>query len=298
MSARNSCALLLVLAACGGSSDGGIAGDPSGGSSGGGGGSGAPPPATTPPGTPPAAGGPQVTVRVHGSTAAFANPDGFSGETPTRQIVAIKSLRLLRTPDDPSPVVVFDLGASPKEADLLAPDATEVAKVTIATLPAGVFTRAKVGVSYVRYSVGATLHSDFGPVVGRYDNEQALSDGAILDGMTRKKGYFRYSFAVDTTTYGTLEGDNAPTPVATSAGGISMDMSGPETFYAFPVGIAIDPTVSHDQDALFEVNVDKSFRWQDQDKPGYAAGVFDTTATEFEPVMAFGANSFVLTLTP
>jgi len=239
-----------------------------------------------------------VTVRVQGSTAPFTNPDGFSGETPTKQIVAIKSLRLLRTPDDPSPVVVFDLGASPKEADLLAADATEVAKVTIATLPAGVFTRAKVGVSYVRYSVDATLHSDLGPVPGRYDNEQALSDGAILEGSARKKGFFRYSFAVGSVTYGTLEGDNAPTPVATSAGGISMDMSGPETFYAFPVGIAIDPNVTHDQDALFEVNVDTRFRWQDEDKPGYAPGVFDTTATAFEPVMAFGANSFVLTLSP
>jgi len=208
----------------------------------------------------------------------------------------VKSLYLLRTPDDANPVKVFDLGTSPKEADLVTGATTELAAVPISTLTAGVYTRAKVGVAYVKHSVNGRLHSDVATVDGHYDNVQVLSDGTVLDGATRKKGFFRYSFAVGTTTYGTLEGDDAPTPVATSAGGITMDMSGPETFYVFNVGVALDPKIDHDQTALVEVNVDDSFRWQDENKPGYSKDVFDTTPTLFEPVMAFGANSFVLTL--
>lgn len=286
---------IAALAACGGTTAGVSGSDPLD-PGGGGGGSGTTPgatPGSTPGATPPV-GGHTVTIQMRGSTAPFAHADGFAGETPTKELIAVKSLRLLRTVDDPAPVVVFDLGASPVEADLLSGATTTLAKVPIAGLPAGVFTRAKVGVSYVRYSVDAQLHAQGTAVAGRYDNEQVLSDGAVIDGQTRKKGWFRYSFAIGTNTYGTLEGDDAPTPVATTAGGIGMDMSGPETFYAFPVQLAIEPAQPIDWVALFEVNVTDNFRWQDQPQPGYQTGVFDTTPSTFEPVMAFGANSFAL----
>jgi hypothetical protein len=46
----------------------------------------------------------------------------------------------------------------------------------------------------------------------------------------------------------------------------------------------------------FEVNVHESYRWEDQDQPGYAKGVFDSTASTFEPVKAFGASRFQLLL--
>lgn len=77
------------------------------------------------------------------------------------------------------------------------------------TLPAGVFTIAKAGVAYVRYSVAARMHS-IASVDGQYDNVQSLSDGAVIDGVTRDKGWFRYSFSSGGTTYGTLEGGDAP----------------------------------------------------------------------------------------
>jgi hypothetical protein len=77
-----------------------------------------------------------------------------------------------------------------------------------------------------------------------------------------------------------------------------MDMSGPETFYVFPVALAVDPKSNVGRDVLFTANVFESFRWQDEPKPGYASGVFDTTESTFEPVMAFGANAFALTVTP
>lgn len=241
-----------------------------------------------------------MTITMRGSTAPFAHADGYAGETPRKQIVAIKSLWLYRSPSDPNPLKVFDHGDHPVEVELVSGKTFELAKIAARSLPAGVFTLAKSGASYVKYAVDARMHGGtaFGALDGYYDNQQALSDGAVIDGKKKKKGDFRYSFVAGGTTIGTLEGENAPTPVATSAGGITMDMSGPETFYLFPVQMAVDPYVAKDQRVELELNVHQSFRWQDQTLPGYATGVYDTTPSTFEPVMAFGANAFRLSIGP
>jgi hypothetical protein len=296
---------LPLLIACGGS-DAGVddwttpspSPNPSGSSS-----SGAPDPnAPNPSGTnaPPDPGGPRVTITMHGSTASFAHKDGFAGQTPRKQIVAVKSLYLLRTANDPNPVKVFDHGDKAVEVELVSGKPVELATIAAKSLPAGVFTMAKSGASYVKYAVDARMHSGtvYGAIDGHYDNVQALSEGAVIDGVKKKKGDFRYSFIADATgaTLGSLEGENAPTPVATTSGGIGMDMSGPETFYVFPINMAVDPNVATDQVVDFELNVDKSFRWVDQSQPGYTTGTYDTTPTQFEPVMAFGANAFNLTV--
>jgi hypothetical protein len=291
-----------LLVACGGSNAG--VDDPSGPSPSGDPSSPSSPqdPGTEDPGTttPPDPGGPRVTITMHGSTAPFAHQDAFAGETPRKQIVAIKSLYLLRSATDPNPVQVFDHGDKAVEVELVSGKTVELAKVAAKSLPAGVFTVAKSGASYVKYAVDARMHSGtvYGAIDGYYDNVQALSDGAVIDGAKKKKGDFRYSFVANATgaTVGSLEGENAPTPVATSGGGISMDMSGPETFYVFPINMAVDPNVATDQLVDFELNVDKSFRWVDQSMPDYTAGTYDTTPTQFEPVMAFGANTFKLTM--
>ena len=291
---------LIALTACGGTST--IADpvepppDP------GGAGEGSKPPETTAPSAPgdedpSTVTGPRVTIAVRGSTAPFAHGDAWSGETPKKQVVAIRSLWLLRSPTDPNPVQVFDHGSGAAEADLVSNATTEVASVVAKTLPAGVFTVAKAGVAYVRYSVEARMHSLMS-VDGQYDNVQSLSDGAVIDGVTRDKGWFSYSFSSNGTTYGTLEGDDAPVPAVATNGGLTLDTSGPQSFYVFPVQVAIDPDVAVDHEVLLELNVHESFRWQDQNVAGYSAKVFDTTPYAFEPVMAFGANAFTLTIAP
>jgi hypothetical protein len=254
------------------------------------------PPGTTPPGTPPAT-GPRVLIKMRGSTAAFTHVDAFSGSTPKKQVVAIRSLLLLRSPTDPNPVQVFDHGAKSVEADLVTGKTIDIASVVAKTLPAGVFTVAKAGVAYVRYTVDARMHSVV-TVDGQYENVQALSDGAVIDGVTKDKGHFRYSFVANGMTYGTLEGEDAPTPAVTGSGGVSLDTSGPQAFYVFPIQLAIDPNITKDHEVMLELNVHESFRWQDQAGLGYAPKVFDTTPSSFEPVMAFGANAFKLTVGP
>lgn len=279
------CCLVPLAAACGGSS----ADVPAG------------PGTETPanPGEPPPSSSSEatITIAMRGSTEPFTHADAYAGQTPRKQITAVKSLWLYRSPTDTAPLRVFDHGDAPVEVDLVTEDEVVVATVPVASLTSGRYTFAKVGVSYVKYAVDATMH---GPVTvsGFYDNVQALSDGAIVDGTKRKRGWHRYSFVSGGMTLGTTEGENAPTPIATSGGGISMDMSGPETFYAFAVDVTIDDRSSLDHLASFVVNVHESFRWQDQPYPGYTAGVFDTTPATFEPVMAFGASAFSLTVTP
>jgi hypothetical protein len=245
----------------------------------------------------PAADGPRVSIMVRGTTAPFAHADRLSGATPTKQIVALRSLYLLRSPTDANPVKVFDHGADAVEADLITGAPTEVATVVAKTLPAGVFTVAKAGVAYVRYSVRARMHSVVA-LDGHYDNVQSLSDGAVIDGVVRDKGHFRYAFVSNGVTYGTLEGEDAPVPAVVSSGGLTLDTSGAQSFYVFPVQLAIDPNVAMDHEVLLELNVRESFRWQDQTAVGYAPGVFDTTPYTFEPVVAFGANSFSLAIGP
>jgi hypothetical protein len=292
-------ASLSLLVACSGASAG--VGDPTGPApdgSGSGTGSASPAgPDGTPTPTPAPAdpGGPRVTIRAKGSFADFAYADGFSGETAKVQIAAIKTLYLLRSADDPSPVKVFDLGDSPALVDYATGEPATLATVALRSIPDGVYRRAKLGVSYVRYSVAARMHAGALPVDGQFDNVQALSDGAKIEGAVHKKGWYRYAFSAYGTTYGSREGDDAPTPATTTTGGVELDLSGNESFYAFPVDVAVDTSVTVDQDVLFEANVKDAFRWQDQALAGYAAGVFDATPSSYEPVMSFGASSYTVT---
>lgn len=278
---------LMLTVACGG--EAGTVGPAPGGSSGsgtssGGSGSGSEDPS-----------GPRLTLALRGSIEPVAHADAFASQTPSRQIVAVKSLWLYTSASDPSPVKVLDLGARSVETDLVTGATSEIGTVALRSLPAGTYTLAKVGTAYVRYSVASRMHAAL-TADGRYDNVQALSDGAVIDGQTHQKGWYRYQFSVGATPYGVLEGENAPVPQLPGSGGIALDSSGAESFYVFPTLVVIDPTVTSDQRVVCEVNVHESFRWQDQALAGYAARVYDTTPTSFEPVMAFGANAFSLKL--
>ena len=236
-----------------------------------------------------------ITLRVRGSTAPFAHDDGASGETPLAQAIAIRSLTLFRTAGDPSPVQVYDLGAAAVECGLGDGADTFVTKVPLASLPAGTFTVARVGVSHVRYKVAATMHTSGISVAGAYDNVQALSEGAIVDGQARAKGWYRFAFTANGTEYGAITGAGI---LPTSSGPtFTLDTSGSVAAYVFPIVLAIDPTGKKDLTVAFEANTFEDFRWKDEageTSAGYAPGVFDTTPTSYESVTSFGANGFRL----
>lgn len=241
--------------------------------------------------------GAQVTLALRGSVTPVAHADGFSSQTPLRQGVAVNSLWLLKGPNDPNPLKVADLGAVSVETDLVSGKTNDIATVALSSLPAGTYTIAKVGVAYVRYRIAARLHDGIA-TDGRYNNVEALSDGVLVDGKTRTKGWFRSEFGIGDTTYASTESNDAPLPQLPSSGGMTLETTGPTSFYVFPMNVTIDPNEPKDQRVVCEVNVHESFRWQDQTQPDYAAKVFDTTPTTYEPVMSFGASAFSLSLEP
>ena len=296
----------LLAAACGGST-GAVPDGPGGpGASSGGSGSGMEDPGASSggPGSSGSSGssgkpgpGPQITLALRGSTAPVAHADSFSSQTPLRQGVAVSSLWLYKTADDPAPLKVADLGAASVETDLVSGKTNDIATVALRSLPAGTFTIAKIGVAYVRYRIAARLHNGVA-TDGRYDNLEALSDGTVIDGTPRMKGWYRSQFGIGDTTYATYEDNNAPLPQLPSGGGLTLETKGPKSFYVFPMNVTIDPSETKDQRIVCEINVHESFRWQDQAQAGYASKVFDTTPTTYEPVMSFGASAFDLVLEP
>ena len=49
---------------------------------------------------------------------------------------------------------------------------------------------------------------------------------------------------------------------------------------------------------VFTANTYEDFHWTDQTDPGYTTGVFDITATSYEPVTQLGANSATVSIGP
>jgi hypothetical protein len=242
--------------------------------------------------------GAQVTLSLRGTTTPVPHSDGFSSQTPASQYVAVKSLWLLKSKDDPSPLKVLDLGTNAVETDLVGGKTNDIGTVALKSLPAGTYTIAKIGVAWVRYRVRARIHSYGVATDGRYDNVEALSDGVVVDGQTRSKGWFRSEFGVGETVYGAYEAADAPLPQLAASGGMTLETKGPDSFYVFPMHVTIDPSATKDQRIVCEVNVHESFRWQDQQQADYTAKVFDTTPTTYEPVMSFGASALALFLEP
>ncbi len=240
-------------------------------------------------------GAPRVIIDVRASTAPIAHDAATSGQTPQAQSLAIRSLTLLRTPDDPAPYVVFDYGADSREADLIGAASTEVASVPAATLRAGSYTVARCGVAFVRYRIASTMHAFAQNVPGAFQNLHVLSDAVQVDGQARNRGHYEFSFEASMGAAPVaLRGDDGVIPSVPSGAPFTLDLSTPDAAYVFPVALLIPEQVSTDYRVTFELNTHENFRWTDVAQPDYAAGVFDATPTSFEPVVAFGANSFAL----
>lgn len=253
------------------------------------------PPAGGPASPSPAApGGPYVSLHVRGTEAPVAHQAGTAGQTPTAQRLAFKSLTLFATREDAAAdrdgYAVYDL-ATPVEAGVGQGEDTVITKLPIRSLRAGHYTAARVRVAYVRYAVRSTMHSLGFAVPGEFENVQVLANDTVLDGQVRPKGYYRYTFRSPQTGPVSVEGTDAPVPLTTGLGGISLEARADGLSYVVPVDLSIDTAVSYDLHAIYEVNTHENFRWRDEAMPGYAAGVYDTTPTSFEPVVSFGANS-------
>lgn len=237
---------------------------------------------------------PGLALHVRATDAAFPHADGLAGQTPTMARVGIVGLVLSRGEDDPSPWVVFDRGTSFVDTPLDPGSDTRVAAVPASQLRPGVYTRAQVFVTHVAFRVASVMHVTGAAVPGVFDDVQALADGVVLGGAPRASGWYRYTFlAGGTTPAGTLEGTAAPLP-RVDAGPFRLVVEGGRARYEWPVTVVVTPETRGK--AVLTVNVHEDFRWRDQQAPGFAPKVFDTTPTSFEPVESFVGNAYTLTL--
>jgi hypothetical protein len=236
-----------------------------------------------------------VTIHLKATTAAFPHSDGLSGQTPSDQRLAIRSLSLGSSADDPAPWIVFDLGTKAVLAGVNDGDDTVIATVPASAVKPGSYAYAKVGVAYVQYSVAATVHTDGLSVPGTFHNVEVLSNDTVIDGSSYAAGHSTFTFVVGSQTYGPVTEMLAPVPM--SAGlGITLSVVDGQAAYGFPMSLDVAPPDGETALTML-ANTNEDFRWMDQNKTGYAPGVFDVSPpTSFEPVEQFGANSLTLSV--
>jgi hypothetical protein len=236
-------------------------------------------------------------VWVRTDTAPFPHADGLSGQTARDAYQGIRRIELLRSADDPDPLVLIDHGDSYVEAGYNDGDETLVGTVPLSRLRSGRYTVGRNVVTHSRYRVDAIMHVGGLVMPGEFDNVQVLSDGTLIDGTVRPQSWFRYVFRSGGMDY-PLEGLGAPLPTDPTTGGFRLVLEGGEAAYYYPIDITIDGGIDRDIDVVLQVNMHDAFRWEDQALPGYAGGVFDTTPAASEPVRRFGANRLLVSVEP
>lgn len=235
-----------------------------------------------------------VTIRVRATAAPVVHDDAWAGQTPRDYYAGLRSLTLIDETGRHPDLVVFDLGPDHVEAGWNDGDESTIAVVSVDSLHYGTFTRARVGVSHLRFTVDATIHAMGIAAAGEIEAIQVLSDGTELDGQVRDRGWWRYVFHWAGMQFPAGGETGAPVAQPPPGGAIEVVVEGDETAVYFPASVLVDPTVQNDVTAALEVNVHESFRWEDQELPGYASGVFDAAPPELEPIRQLGVNSYTL----
>ncbi len=239
--------------------------------------------------------GPQVIIHVRATTEPFTHTDSLAGQTPRQHIYGIRALSLYRTAADPAPLLLFDHGNNFVEAPLANGSDTVVGRVAAATLPDDTFTMGRVVLSHIGYHVDAVMHASGNNLPGTFRNLHVFGNNVLLDAQTFQRGDYRYVFSSIAGDF-TQQGANGPLPSVSAANGVSLVQEGDEVVLYLPANIVTSPDVQADVNVSFTLNTDKCFRWQDQEVAGNALNVFDTTPGSTEPVLKFGANSYLVTM--
>lgn len=234
--------------------------------------------------------GARVYVHLRANGEPVEHTPGTAGQTPRDWLSGVRSLHLLRTRDDPDPVLIFSHGDGYVEASYADGADTVVGSAPIESLEPRTYTWARAVHTHVRFTVDVVLHSGFGPMAGEARDLVVLSDRTTIDGVERSRGFYRYVFTTAGTEYPLEGSDPSLTPM--DGGGFDVEVEDGETAYYFPALVETRDDLTGDVHLIFEVNVHQGFRWQDQDEPGYAEGVFDASTSGTEPVTQTGANTY------
>jgi hypothetical protein len=240
--------------------------------------------------------GPRVYVRINAVQTPTGSPSA-SQETPTDQRVGILGITLEKSASDPSPLVVVHR-ATPIDTPYNAGSSTLIGSVAASDLVAGTYAVVRVPVAYVHFTVGATAHYDGLTLAGDLTDVISLTAGTTIAGAVRDRGWYSSTFAGGGKTYPTTTGEDSAFAQPGVHSGIGLDLGGAVAAYVFPLTLTIPATITEDMEIVFTANTYEDFHWTDQTEPGYVAGVFDVSATSYEPVTQLGANSATVTIAP
>jgi len=229
-----------------------------------------------------------VNVHLTATAEPWKHNDGLAGQTPHGAVTGIRSLTLLDTGGRLDPLVVFDLGTEHVAAPQDPGSDTVVATVPVSGLVLGAYDRARVGVSFIQFSVMATAHLDPLQQMGPLEAVYVLADDTMFDGAVRQLGWSRF-------TFGSVAINN-PVEIPAPPRGSPFDLIEVDgaSFLEFDVSLLVDPSIDNDVNVTLQLNVHESFRWQDIERMG-DEDAFDITPTTFEPVLRVGANDYSLT---
>lgn len=231
-----------------------------------------------------------VYIHLRSTHADVPHAPATSGQTPREWTSGIRSLHLLRTEDDPAPVLVFSHGDDFVEASYADGADTIVGYVSASELSPGTYTWARVVHTHVRFTIDATLHTSLGPAPGALEDLIVLSDRTTLDGIEHTRGHYEYVFRTGGMEYPAQGEGWEVAPIA--GGGFYTRVENGETAYYFPAYLEVTGDLTEDQHLIFEVNVHEGFRWTEQTYPGFTVGAFDTTPVSTEPIVQAGANGY------
>lgn len=244
----------------------------------------------------PDAGEPVLTIRIKASTAPFPHSDGYAGQTARGTLGGCRSISLLKSRNDPNPLVLFNHGADPVEVGYDDGNDTQVATVPARGLAEGHYVLGRLVQTHSRYQVDATSHLLGTSTDGYFDDVLVMSNGTRVDGQMRDAGYYHFVFH-----HGAEEeiymGDNWQIAVWSTTAGAEAVVEDGEWAVYFPVDLDVSQADWANKTMSILVNMDHAMRWIDNPLGlGYRADVWDVELPVFEPVMQFGGNQFDVTV--
>lgn len=234
-----------------------------------------------------------LSIVVTGDATPIDFDDGSTGQTPTNYFMGLQRFDLMRSAQDPAPVIVFDHGTEYVEVNMST--SQTVATVNLLDLPLGLYTHGRVLLTMTRFDVLTTVHVTMPPTAlpGTMSVVGALSD-CVIDGTARTQDWAEFTFNVagGITRPGALPGMPA-------TGGGTIVREGGRTWMVFPLSESLNilPVPGASKTATITYYTYESFRWTEQDEAGYAVGTFDTRDDgAHEPLTNFGALDYAITI--
>lgn len=217
--------------------------------------------------------------------------DGLAGQTPEDFFVGLSEYHLMRSVDDPDPVLCFK-HTGPVEADLYGDNLVGLCRTD--SIPSGIYTHGRVKVDWVRYSVAGNLHYLDAPYSGRFSFFRAYSD-TVFEGeaFLANEGKLAFSTGAAQDEIPWLFPDPEPMD------GIPLELVDGELWMTFEYTnpLPIDQTNLDPHWTRFYWKIFDAFRWSDRTLTDYAMNRWDVSMVldETEEVILTGVAGYYIT---